>query len=312
MAALSSSSAAAATEATDVLTAAAALPTGAAATTEPSDDDLLAVALSAARTAGVIIRRTSGLIAPSEKGGKSDLVTASDLECQAAIVAAVRSAFPSHAILGEEDVPAGAEAAAAAIARVAESSILWLLDPIDGTTNFASGLPLCCVSIGVARAGVVAAAVVYDPARDEAFTAMRGRGARLNGVPIRVGVATELRAALIGFGGLGRDVSIAVPTHRALAALGGRVRALRGLGSAALHLAYVAAGRLDGCFDMSLSVWDTAAGVFLVREAGGRVTSFEGAAHVLTTRDTLASNGAVHEALRAALVEADAMPPRAF
>jgi len=293
---------------------AAAVPAGAGSDadgdTGPSDDDMLAVALGAARAAGAIIRRTAGLVAPSEKGGKSDLVTASDLECQAAVVAAVRSAFPAHAVLGEEDVPAGAEAAAAAIARVAQSPFLWIVDPIDGTTNFAAGLPLCCVSIAAARKGVVAVAVVYDPARDEAFTAVRGRGARLNGAPMRVGGAASLREALVGFGGLGRDAQLAAAALRGLGALSSRVRALRGLGSAALHLAYVAAGRLDACWDLSLSTWDSAAGALLVAEAGGAVTGFDGRPHALTTRDTLASNGAVHDALRAALEEAGAAPPQ--
>jgi len=295
--------------AADDAAAAAAPPAAAAAADAPSDDEMLAVALAAARAAGAVIRRTSGLVAPTEKGGKSDLVTASDLECQRVIVAAVRAAFPAHAVLGEEDVPAGAAAAAAAIACVAESPFLWIIDPIDGTTNFAAGLPLCCVSIAAARAGRVAVAVIYDPFRDEAFTALRGRGARLNGERMRVGAAAELRDALVGFGGLGRDARVAAATHRGLGALAGRARALRGLGSAALHLAYVAAGRLDASFDLSLSVWDTAAGALLVEEAGGRVTGFDGRPHALAVRDTLASNRAVHDALRAALVEADAVPP---
>jgi len=284
-----------------------------AAAPEPTDEQLLAVALSAARLAGAVIRRAAGAaVATEEKGGQSDLVTASDRECQELIVEAIRAAFPSHAVLGEEDVPAGAAAAAAAIARVAEQPFLWVVDPIDGTTNFAAGLPLCCVSIAAVRAGRTAVGVVYEPSRDEAFTAVRGRGAALNGAPMRAGSAKALRDAVIGFGGLGRNASVAAPTHRALGALGGRVRALRGLGSAALHLAYVAAGRLDACFDMSLSVWDTAAGALLVAEAGGRVTSFAGADFALTTRDTLASNGAVHEALRAALAEVGAAPPDAL
>ena len=305
----SEETAAAAAAAAAAADGAAAQPAAAGPPAAPTDEDLLAVAVAAARTAGAIMRRTMGA-APAEKGGKSDLVTASDLECQAAIAAAVRAAFPSHALLGEEDVPAGAAAAAAAIARVAEAPFLWIVDPIDGTTNFAASLPLCCVSIACARAGRVAVAAIYDPARDEMFTAMRGRGARLNGsTPLRAGAARELRDAIIGFGGLGRNAAVAGATHRGLGLLGGRVRALRGLGSAALHLAYVAAGRLDASLDMSLSVWDSAAGSLLVTEAGGAVTSFAGGAFGLTTRDTLASNGAIHEALRAALLEAGAMPP---
>lgn len=274
----------------------------------PSDAAMLAVALSAAHAAGEIIRRTTGRVAALEKGGKSDLVTASDRECQSAIFGHIRDAFPGHAILGEEDVPAGAAAAAEAIAHVAREPFLWVVDPIDGTTNFAAGLPLCCVSIAAVRAGRVHVAVVYDPARDESFTATRGFGAQLNGSPMRVGAAAELRDAIVAYGGLGRVEAVAAPTLRVIASLASRTRAMRGLGSAALHLAYVAAGRLDASLDASLSVWDTAAGTLLVEEAGGRMSSWRGGAYELTTRDTLASNGAVHQAMLDVFRDADAQP----
>jgi myo-inositol-1(or 4)-monophosphatase len=264
---------------------------------DATDEAMLSVALNAAREAGRIIRATSGLVQPSEKGGKSDLVTESDSACQALISATILRAFPTHAILGEEDVPAGEAAAAAAIASVSAAPFLWIVDPIDGTTNFAAGLPLCCVSIACARAGETAIAVIYDPARDEAFAAVRGRGATLNGRPLRAGAARGLRDAIVAYGGLGRNARVALPTLRAAGALAGQCRALRGLGSAALHLAYVAAGRLDASFDLSLSCWDTAAGALLVREAGGCITDFSGAPFALATRDTVASNGLIHARL---------------
>ena len=275
---------------------------------ESTDESMLEVALSAARSAGEIIRRTTGRVAALAKGGISDLVTESDRECQNVIFGRIRERFPGHKILGEEDVPAGAAAAAEAISCVAGEPFLWVVDPIDGTTNFASGLPLCCVSIAAVRAGRVHAAVIYDPARDEAFTATRGRGAQLNGAPMRVGAATELRDSIIAYGGLGRVEAVAAPTLRVVASLASRTRAMRGLGSAALHLAYVAAGRLDASFDMSLSVWDTAAGTLLVEEAGGRMSNFRGDAYSLTTRDTLASNGAVHQALLDTFLDSNAQP----
>ena len=285
----------------------------------PTDEELLAVALEAARVAGGIILRAAqstpggtsspGASAVSEKSSHTDLVTVTDKQCQEAIQAIISGAFPAHAFLGEEDVPAGVAAAAAAIAARAASPFLWCVDPIDGTTHFVAGLPLCCVSIACAREGRVHAAVVYEPSRGEAFTALRGRGAALNGAPMRVSGAPSLKSAVVAFGGLGRVPAVAAPSLRGIAALSGRARALRGLGSAALHLAYVAAGRLEACFDMSLSVWDTAAGALLVEEAGGRITNFAGAEFQLQTRDTLASNGAVHEELRALLSEAGAVPP---
>lgn len=278
---------------------------------EPTDADLLRVAEEAARAAGALIVSASaaGSPAASEKSSHTDLVTETDRRCQEAIRAIIHREFPSHAFLGEEDVPSGVTAAAAAILARAAAPYLWCVDPIDGTTNFVCGLPLCCVSIACARAGRVHAAVVFEPSRGEAFTALRGRGAAVNGAPARVSRAPALRAAVVAFGGLGRVPAVAEPSLRGLAALSGKARALRGLGSAALHLAYVAAGRLEASWDMSLSVWDTAAGALLVEEAGGRVSDFAGAPHALTTRDTVASNGAVHEELLQLLRGAGAVPP---
>ena len=281
----------------------------------PTHEDLLRVALGAARLAGVIMCAQTGLIAPEEKGGQSDLVTAADRECQEVIKRAIHSEFPAHRVLGEEDVPPGAEAASAALAEAlkenhASGGFLYLVDPIDGTTNFASGLPFCCTSIAVVQGGIPVVGVVYDPARGEAFTAVRGRGAHLNGTPIHAGRAHALREAVVGFGGLGRKPSLSEPTHRVIAALSGRCRAVRGLGSAALHLAYVASGRLDAAFDLSLNAWDTAAGALIVEEAGGEITNFAGERFSLYTRDVLASSnrGQVHQDLRDIFKEVGALP----
>ena len=197
---------------------------------------VLAVATSAARSAGSRIRQFSGG-APvlATKADFQDLVTAVDKEAQDIIFAAVRAAFgDAHAFLGEEDVPPGAFASAAAIAAVlaARKEAVWVVDPIDGTTNFAAGLPLSCVSIGVAdAAGAVCVAVIYDPHRDELFHAVRGGGAFLNGAPIRVAPTEELRNSLWGWG-LHHARHVSKTMLRAADTFVDEVRGLRALGSA--------------------------------------------------------------------------------
>ena len=174
---------------------------------DPSDEELLAVALAAARAAGALILGASASRGAELKSSHHDLVTETDRACQAEIFAHIRAAFPAHAFLGEEDVPSGVAAAEAAIAERAAAPFLGCVDPIDGTTNCVAGLPLGCVSIACARAGRVHAAVVYEPTRGEAFTALRGRGAALNGARMRVSGAAALTSAVVGFGSLGNTVN---------------------------------------------------------------------------------------------------------
>lgn len=294
---------------------------------------VLTVAVRAARVAGARIRSfTGGAPVLKVKADFQDLVTATDRDCQDDIQKVIREAFgEAHLFLGEEDVPPGAEASAAAIAAVlARGKPVWVVDPIDGTTNFASGLPISCVSIGVADAtGSVVVGVIYDPHRDELFHAVRGGGAFLNGAPMRVAAVTELRASLWGWG-LHHARHVGKTMLRAADTFADEVRGLRGLGSAvrfsraaphghreagpslspptaqAIELAYVACGRLAGFFEFELCAWDLAAGSLLVEEAGGRVTGPAGQPYNLALRDVLASCGPIHDGAMALLVKAGA------
>jgi fructose-1,6-bisphosphatase/inositol monophosphatase family enzyme len=197
---------------------------------------VLEVASQAARAAGALIVAHAGRAAvESTKADFQDLVTQCDKDCQKIIFDAMRCAFgETHAFLGEEDVPPGAEAASAAIAGMVSSPLpLWVCDPIDGTTNFVSGVPFSCVSIGVSLGGVVVVAVIYDPHRNELFSAVRGEGAFLNGAPLRVAGCTVMKEALMGWG-LHHARNVSKTMLRAAEHFVDHVRGLRALGSAAL------------------------------------------------------------------------------
>lgn len=227
---------------------------------------------------------------PDAKGiefkGPTDLVTRADREVEALISARVRAAYPDHGLLGEEGTVQAGE------------SYRWVVDPLDGTTNFAHGLPWFAVSLALEHRGAVIVGVVYHPAADELFCAERGKGAWLStrgGEPVRLAVsATEdLGAALLATGLPGRERRTA---HlRTIPVFLQRAREVRMTGSAAIHLAYVAAGRLDGFWEPGLNLWDVAAGVLLVEEAGGRVTDLHGGP--FRAGDVLASNGHLHGAM---------------
>ena len=276
----------------------------------PSDDEVLAVISAAARQAGALIRASSGRIAvAATKATAMDLVTAADKECQDMIERAVLAAFPSAAFLGEESVAAGSAASAAALEALLEPprELLVIVDPIDGTSNFVHGIPFSCVSIGVARRNELAVACVYEPYRDELFTAVRGRGASLNGARMAVSPEPDFSRALLAYG-LGSSPRVAAVMLRAVAAVQTGSRGQRSLGSAALHLAYVSCGRFTAFWETDLSSWDVSAGALLVQEAGGRVGDTRGAPFTLRTRDIVASNGAegVHGGLLACIREAHA------
>jgi len=276
----------------------------------PTDDEVLAVIVAAARKAGAVVVASSGRIAvEATKATVQDLVTRADKDCQDLIEGAVRAAFPGAAFLGEESVGAGSAASAAALERALEpaSDLLFIVDPIDGTANFVHGVPFSCVSIGVARRNELAVACIYEPYRDELFTAVRGRGALLNGAPISASKEPSFARAMLAYG-LGSSPRVAHVMLRAIGAVQEGSRGQRSLGSAALQLAYVAAGRFDAFFEVDLSSWDVAAGALLVAEAGGRMTDTRGAPFTLRTRDTLASNGAegVHGGLLRCIADAKA------
>ena len=220
-----------------------------------------------------------------DKKGAIDLVTEVDVEIERGFREVVGARFPDHAILGEEfggqkEIPAGP---------------CWVFDPIDGTTNYAHGLPIFCSSIALEVGGDAEVAAVYDPTRRELFTAERGGGAFLNGKPIRVSSAATLVDALL-VTGFPYDVHPRVEEIVGLfGAFVGRARAVRRLGSAAVDLCYVAAGRMDGFWESDLKPWDIAGGALIVTEAGGRMTSMDGRSFSSRNREVLASNGLLHD-----------------
>jgi myo-inositol-1(or 4)-monophosphatase len=239
-----------------------------------------------------------------------DPVTESDFASQKTIISLISQAFPDHGILAEEVMEEVGEGGshrleACATGPLPQETITptyrWIIDPLDGTVNFAHGFPLFCVSIAFEAAGVVEYGVVFDPLREELFEASRGGGARLNGRPLKVSRVNRLEGALVATG-FPYDIRDRLP--ETLARMGRVMSVSQGLrraGSAALDLAYLAAGRLDGFFEENLKPWDTAAGILLVAEAGGTVSTFSGSPYSLSAKSILASNGLLHQDLVAFL-----------
>jgi myo-inositol-1(or 4)-monophosphatase len=250
---------------------------------KPGVLDFERAAHSAVARAGALIRarhrdRPSVLLK-----SEVDLVTPVDRDAEAIIVEALSTTFPQDGIVAEESPP-----------RPGSGNRRWFVDPLDGTTNFAHGYPHFAVSLALEIDGRLTFGIVYDPMREETFTATRGRGARLNGAPIFVSGTSRLAEALLGTGfpyDRRRDPDGYLSIWR-VALL--RARGVRRAGSAALDLCYVAAGRLEGFWEQKLHVWDLAAGRLILEEAGGRVTDFGGAPHCLEGAETAASNGHVH------------------
>jgi myo-inositol-1(or 4)-monophosphatase len=258
-------------------------PMNAAFTTET----LKQTAIEAARTGATVLRRhVKGGFRIDHKN-PVNLVTDADRRSEQAIIDVIHKDFPGHQILAEER----------GLKTPTESSYRWIIDPLDGTTNFAHGFPAYCVSIGVEQDGRLLIGVVLDPTRDELFVAEVGHGATLNGTPIGVSQAAKLDEALLvtGFAYDIRESSQNNLDHFSRVAL--RAQGLRRTGSAALDLSYVAAGRFDGFWELKLHPWDTAAGVLIVREAGGRVTDFEDRPFSVYGKALLATNGVIHQEL---------------
>ncbi len=242
-------------------------------------------AVAMALEAGAIVREGHGRTHRPERKGRIDLVTEYDRRSEALILSRLNERFPDHAVLAEES---GAHQGGA---------VRWLVDPLDGTTNFAHGYPFFCVSIGVEVEGVLTAAAVYDPIREEMFSAALGHGATCNGEPIRVSEAAELEDALL-VTGFPYDVREHPERHLPLFQdFLTRAQGVRRDGSAALNLCYLAIGRFDGFWEGNLSPWDLAAGVLIVREAGGRVTEYAGGAFRLEGRQIVAGNDLLHARL---------------
>ncbi len=213
----------------------------------------------------------------------NDFVTQVDKAAEAAIIEVIRRAYPDHAILAEES----GESESGAAGKRAEYR--WIIDPLDGTTNFIHGFPQYCVSIGVQFRDSAAHAVVFDPTKNELFVASKGHGAYLNDRRIRVSKCSGLQAALIGTGFPFKDLSRLDLYQRQLRAMMSSTAGVRRAGSAALDLAYVACGRLDAFWELGLSKWDMAAGALLIREAGGLVSGLTGEPDYMETGDVVAA-----------------------
>ncbi len=263
----------------------------------------LDVAVRAAQAAGAVVRDRFGSVVEVEfKGTAVDLVTAVDREAEEAAVAVLRRETPEVGLLSEE---AGLLAAGAA----AGGPLCWVLDPLDGTTNFVHALPFVCVSLALCADGEPAVGVILDPLRGTTYTATAGGGAARDGRPVRVSARPRLVEAVVATGWAAgrhgefdlilRDVCRVTP----------RTRNVRALGSAALHLAYVADGRLDGFWERRLNPWDVAAGVLLVREAGGTVTDRQGRPFRLDSPTIVATNGLLQGDLLDLLAGEEAAPP---
>ncbi len=252
--------------------------------------ELLHTAESIAREAGALLRDFYHRGVRTEYKGDVDLVTEADRASEALIGARLRAAFPQHGIYGEE----GTRDRLTAEYR-------WYVDPLDGTTNFAHGFPAFCVVLGCERRapglaanedGQMIAGIIYDPLRDEMFSAALGEGATLNGEPIHISRAHSLDESLIatGFPSNKRHKSPNVHFYQEFTL---RSHGVRRAGSAAIDLAYVACGRLDGFWEFKLNPWDTSAGYLLIEEAGGRITHFDGSPFTLDSREVLATNGRI-------------------
>jgi myo-inositol-1(or 4)-monophosphatase len=252
--------------------------------------DPLAVALEAAReAAATLLDHAHRPLEIREKGRRADLVTVADRASEAIVVERLRRAYPGATILAEESGM-----------RSGTSDERWIVDPLDGTTNYAHGYPLYCVSIAYERAGELIAGVVLAPALNECFAAERGAGAQLNGEPMRVSAIESVGDAMLCTGFHPADFQ---RNARCFERASARAQAVRRDGAAALDLAYTACGRFDGFWEWDLSPWDVAAGTLLVGEAGGRVTRIDGGRPALEARSMLASNRRIHVELAAVLAD---------
>lgn len=252
-------------------------------------EEIRDIAVRWMREAGQIVRYYAGRVTVREKG-HNELVTQADEEVQRFLAEQIRRHFPEHAILAEEDLAETQQDRTGAPFR-------WIIDPIDGTTNFTHGVPPYGISLALQHEGQTVVGIVYDVPHDELFTAVRGGGLYVNGVRARVSQTETLREALITTGFPYREMA---HLDAYLEALGRVIRATQGVrrpGAASVDLAWIACGRFDGFFETGLSPWDVAAGILLVEEGGGRVTDFHGRSNPIFARQLLATNGRLHERL---------------
>ncbi len=252
---------------------------------------MLNIAIRAARRAGTIISRAQNRLydLKIELKGHNDYVTQTDVEAEAAIIEVLNEAYPSHSIVAEESGSSGA------------SDFKWIIDPIDGTLNFIHGFPSYAISIALQVKGRLEQAVIYDPTRDEMYTASRGAGAQLNGQRIRVSPRTELDSSILGTGFPLRNKNKLPNYLLGFTTLLNKSADIRRTGSAALDLAYVACGRLDGYWEFDLHEWDIAAGALLVQESGGLIGDPKGGETHLQTGNVVAANPKIFRQILAAL-----------
>lgn len=252
----------------------------------PTLDELLSTATRAAKEAGKLLAERFGEVRELRHKGAIDLVTDADTAAEAAVLQVIRAAYPSHAVLAEES---GAQDRA--------SRYRWIIDPLDGTTNYAHAVPQFAVTLACEVDGEVAVGVIFDPMRDELYTATRGGGARCNGEAIAVSSCAEVSQALLS---TGFPYWIQDEFEGAMALFSTflrRAQGIRRFGSAALDLAWLAAGRYDGFFELGLKPWDIAAGALIVEEAGGRVTNLDGTPLRLDAGQILAGPAYLHSEL---------------
>jgi len=249
---------------------------------------MLNFAIQTAREAGRVLAERFGRKIEISNKSEIDLVTESDLASERLIIDRIKTYYPRHAILAEES------GASEPVDRERPSDWRWIIDPLDGTTNYAHGYPCFCVSIGLECQGRIELGVVYDPLRDEMFSAERGQGASLNGRRISVSPTPTLASALLCTG-FPYDVRERSEFARHFANFIMAAQGVRRDGAAALDLAYVAAGRFDGFWEEGLKPWDVAAGALIIEEAGGRVSDYNNQPLNIFTPPMLASNGLIHE-----------------
>ncbi len=257
---------------------------------------MLNIAIRAARAAGNVIQRNMDRIhdMPVNSKGQNDFVTEVDRKAEAVIIQTISDSYPDHGFLAEESGASGGKN---------PDAYRWIIDPLDGTTNFLHGFPQYAVSIALEHKGVLQQAVVFDPFKNELFTASRGSGAYMNDHRIRVSSRKKLTGALIGTGFPFKEqkrLELYLDTFRDLFPM---TSGIRRAGSAALDLAYVACGRLDGFWEFGLHPWDIAAGVLLIQEAGGAVTDMQGGSDYFNTGDVIGGNGELYGQIREQIAE---------
>lgn len=247
---------------------------------------IINIAIKAARLAGKLILRAQDEVESLTivEKGRNDFATKVDRNAEEIIIETIKRAYPSHGILGEESGSIDTE----------NAETIWIIDPLDGTTNFLHGFPQYCISIAIQDRGKITHGVVYDPVRDELFSASRGRGAQMNGKRLRVSNLDKLDRALLGTGFPFREFGFLDEYISLFKALMPSCAGIRRAGAAALDLAYVAAGRLDGFWEFGLKPWDVAAGALFIQEAGGWVTTLDGDSEFLHGKSILAASPKIH------------------